>query len=76
VKRLREEMRAYVAKNGPCPRPDGQLVDLVPRPRTNLSQASVVRAYGPLKGVKVLAKLKKDGAIEEKENLELRAVRR
>jgi len=74
--KLREEMRAWVSKNGPGVRPDGQLVDLVPRPRTNLSQASVVRAYGPLKGAKVLAKLKADGAIEEKENLELRAVRR
>jgi hypothetical protein len=73
---LTGELRAWVQKNGPAVRPDGQTVDLIPRKRTNLSQASVVRAYGPLKGGKVLDKLRRDGAIEESENLELRATRR
>ena len=70
------EMRSWVKANGPAQRPDGWLVDLVPRKRTNLSQASVIRAFGPLKGAKILAQLRAAGAIEEIENLELRAVPR
>jgi hypothetical protein len=73
---LREEMRAWVSIHGPGVRPDGQLVDLTPRTKTNLSQASIVRALGPLKGGKMIAKLKSLGAIETKTNLELRAVKR
>jgi hypothetical protein len=74
--RLREEMRAWVAKNGPGIRPDGALVDLVDKEVTRLSQASVIRALGPLKGAKEIQRLKKIGAIETKTQKELRAVRR
>jgi PD-(D/E)XK nuclease superfamily len=73
--RLREEMRAWVRNNGPAVRPDGQLIDLVERTKTSLSQASVVRALGALKGGKMLQKLKAAGAIETKTNLELRVVK-
>ena len=71
---LVSEMRAWIKANGPGVRPDGRSVDLVPRKRSNLSMASIIRAYGPLAGGKLIAKLKADGAIEELENLELRSV--
>lgn len=74
--KLREEMRAWVTKNGPGIRPDGALVDLVEKEVTGLSQASIVRALGPLKGGKEIERLRKMGAVETKKRLELRAVRR
>lgn len=74
--RLREEMRAWVARNGPGVRPDGQLVDLVEKEVTGLSQASIIRALGPLKGAKEIARLKKLKCVETKKRLELRAVKR
>jgi hypothetical protein len=74
--RLREEIRAWVSRFGPGIRPDGQLVDLVERTKTSLSQASVIRAMGPLAGGKMLAKLKEVGAVETKTGMELRAVKR
>jgi hypothetical protein len=73
---LGEEMRTWVKYHGPGVRPDGQYVDLIPRSRTTLSQASIVRALGPLKGKALIEKLRKLGCVTETENLELRAVRR
>jgi hypothetical protein len=70
------EMTAWVKANGPGQRPDGQIVDLVERSRSNLSMASIVRAYGPLKGKALIEKLRKEGAIETLSHLELRAVPR
>lgn len=74
--RLREEMRAWIRAHGIGVRPDGLVVDLVSRKRSNLSQASIMRTYGALKGAKLIDKLKNEGAIEEIDTLELRAVRR
>jgi PD-(D/E)XK nuclease superfamily protein len=73
--RLREEMRGWVTQHGPGLRPDGKAVDLVGVEKTNLSQASIIRAMGPLKGGKEIERLRKLGAIETRTNLELRAVR-
>jgi hypothetical protein len=74
--RLRDEMRAWVGLNGPGVRPDGSYVDLVPKEVTGLSQASIIRALGKLKGAKEIQRLKKLGAVETKTRIELRAVKR
>ena len=74
--RLRDDMRAWVKAHGPGQRPDGQLVDLVPKEVERLSKASILEAYGKIKGHRVLEKLRKDGALSTKEQIELRAVRK
>lgn len=74
--RLREEMRVWVKMNGPGIRPDGQAVDLVEKEVSNLSQASILRALGPLKGAKEIKRLEGLGCIEKRPRLELRAVKR
>jgi len=71
--RLRDEIRAWVKQHGPGIRPDGQIVDLVETETTNLSQASIERALGPLKGAKEIERLNKLGCIEKKKRVELRA---
>ena len=72
---LREEIRSLVEKSGPIPRPDGQFVGLVSRSYTNLSQASIKRALGEVKGGREIARLEKLGCIESGERLELRAIK-
>jgi len=72
---LREEIRSLVEKSGPIPRPDGQFVGLVSRSYTNLSQASIKRALGEVKGGREIARLEKLGCVESSERLELRAIK-
>lgn len=72
-KTLREQIRSWVKDNGPAVRPDGKVVDLVSKAFSNLSQASIMRAMGPIEGGKELERLEKAGAIERGERMELRA---
>lgn len=74
--RLRTEIRGWVKAHGVGVRPDGMVVDLVEKEVSNLSQASILRALGPLEGAKMIAKLDKLGCIEKRPRVELRAVRR
>ena len=76
-KAARAEMRAFVVANptaGAVRPQDGKVLTMVTKKYTNLSQASILRAYGKVKGERVLKKLRTDGAIEEGERLELHAL--
>lgn len=73
---IARELRQWVKKNGPAPRPDGQSVDLVERPYSNLSQLSIIRALGELHGKREIERLRKLGCIEEGRRPELRATKR
>ena len=66
------EIRSWITQNGDAVRPDGKDVGFVPRPFTNLSQASIKRALGELKGAKEIERLRKLGCIESGERKELR----
>jgi hypothetical protein len=66
------EIRVWIAKNGSAVRPDGREVGFVDRPFTNLSQASIIRALGEIKGRREIERLKKLGCIESGERPELR----
>lgn len=72
---LRDEMKAWVKQYGPAERPDGMLVDIVKKATTNLSQASIKRALGEVKGLAELRRLEKLGCVEHGERDELRAVK-
>jgi DNA-binding transcriptional ArsR family regulator len=69
-----EENRAWITKNGAAVRPDGKLVDFISRHYSNLSQASIVRALGPIKGGEMIDDLKEKGCIEQGERMELRTL--
>jgi hypothetical protein len=69
---IRQWIRAHPEEE--AIRPDGKRLQFVKRKWNSLSQSSIVRAYGKEKGEKVLAKLRKDGAIESGEREELWAL--
>jgi hypothetical protein len=69
------EIRNWIKAHGAAIRPDGSAVDFVERSFTNLSQASIIRALGKLKGGKEIERLKKLGAIEQGVRKELRVVK-
>jgi len=69
---LRDEARGWIRKNGPAVTPSGSVYELVEKDVTNLSQASIVRALGELKGRKEIERLKRLGAIETSKRVELR----
>ena len=71
---LRNEIRAWVKAHGPGVRPDGKVVDLVETEVTNLSQASIERALGPLKGAKEIERLTKLGCVETRKQVSLKAL--
>jgi hypothetical protein len=71
---ITSQIRDAVAAMGPCPRPDGKVVDLVKRPFTNLSMSSIKRQLGEVEGKKLIDKLEELGAIEHGERYELREV--
>jgi hypothetical protein len=73
--RLGEEIRAWVAANGPGECPDGSTVELVEKMVERLSKSSVLAALGPDKGNAMLDSLRSCGALAEKAQLELRAVK-
>lgn len=73
--RLRAEIRAWVKMHGAGVRPDGLSVKLIAKEVTSLSQASIMRALGPVKGAKELKRLEKLGCIEKTTREELRAVK-
>ena len=71
---LRDEMRRWVEANGVAS--DGrEMIDLVPRAFSNLSQSSIKRALGEARGAEELARLDALGCIERGERLELRQVK-
>lgn len=72
--RLKSEMKRWIEQNGPGVRPDGQLVDLIEKPWTNLSQASIKRALGEVEAARVIKMLEKKGCIEHTTRKEMRAV--
>lgn len=70
---LRAEMRAWIRLHGPAIRPtDGRSIDIVTKTVARLSQASIIRALGSLKGKKEIERLRKLGCIEKKEQEEIR----
>lgn len=73
--RLYSEIRHWVETNGPGIRPDGQEVTLVPKEVERLSKEGIIKAFGPLKGGKLLEQLRAAGALTTTTQLELRAVR-
>jgi hypothetical protein len=73
--RLREEIRAWVASNGIGERPDGQTVEIVEKMVERLSKSSIITALGPEKGNAMLDQLRGCGALAERPQLELRAVK-
>jgi hypothetical protein len=70
-----DEIRNWIKQNGTALRPDGDGVDLVERDYANLSQQSIIRALGRLKGGREIQRLKKLGAIETGTRKELRIVK-
>jgi Protein of unknown function (DUF2800) len=73
--RLGEEIRAWVATNGPGECPDGSTVELVEKMVERLSKRSILDALGPEVGERMLEELRECGALAEKPQLELRAVK-
>lgn len=73
--KLRAEIRDWVTRNGVGERPDGQTVELVEKTVERLSKASVLEALGPAKGNAMLDSLRACGALAEKPQMELRAVK-
>jgi hypothetical protein len=73
--RLREEIRAWVAANGPGERPDGSTVEIVEKMVERLSKRSILEALGPVRGEAMLDQLRSCGALAERPQLELRAVK-
>jgi Protein of unknown function (DUF2800) len=73
--KLRTEIRDWVARNGPAERPDGSTVELVEKMVERLSKSSVLAALGPDKGNAMLDSLRACGALAERPQLELRAVK-
>jgi hypothetical protein len=71
---ITSQIRDAVEVMGPCPRPDGKVVDLVKRPFTNLSMSSIKRQLGEVEGKKLIDKLEELGVIEHGERYELREV--
>jgi PD-(D/E)XK nuclease superfamily len=69
---LDDEIRKWIRENGDAVRSDGREVGFVERPYTNLSQESIRRALGPIKGGKLIDRLRKMGVIESGIRLELR----
>jgi hypothetical protein len=77
AKSAKADIRAFVMAHpyDVVIRPDGKVLQFVDRKYTNLSQASILRAYGAEKGGRLIQKLKKDKAIEEGSRQELWALR-
>lgn len=69
-----DAIKQRIVEHGPAVRSDGRLLAIVTSKRKNLSQASILRAYGAVKGAKEIARLAADGAIEEVPRQELRVV--
>lgn len=67
AKKLRAEIKSWVAANGPVSRPDGKEIAIVMRPFTNLSMESIKRKLGKLEGGRLIEKLEKQGVIERGE---------
>jgi hypothetical protein len=75
ARKMRGELKAYVEANGACKRPDGQTVDLVSRPFSQLSMASIRRGLPKEEAEALIDELAARGCIEHGERLELRAVK-
>jgi Protein of unknown function (DUF2800) len=73
--RLGEEIRAWVAAHGPGEAPNGDTVELVSREVERLSKKSILEALGPSKGEAMLESLRACGALAERTQVELRAVK-
>jgi hypothetical protein len=73
--KLRAEIRDWVSRNGAAERPDGQTVEIVEKMVERLSKSSIIAALGPAKGNAMLDQLRACGALAEKAQLELRAVK-
>lgn len=68
-----DEIREMVRGGLEVSRPDGKILVLENRTYERLSKASILRAYGPDKGAKVLEGLREKGALVEETREELRA---
>jgi hypothetical protein len=77
AEQLRPMMREWVRENGPGIRPDGQVVDLETSSRSNLSMASIRRAFTragkPEKADEVIRLLEANGCVEHTDVESLRA---
>ena len=75
-KPTKEAIRAWVRAHPEveATREDGKVLRFISKGYTNLSQASILRAYGKKAGERLIKKLKKDGAIEEGKREELWAI--
>jgi hypothetical protein len=67
TKRVRERITEYVKQNGPLELDNGKYAKVVPGRTSNLSQASIKRALGPVQGNDVIQQLREAGCIEETE---------
>jgi hypothetical protein len=77
AKPTKEAIRMWVREHPKetAVREDHKVLQFVSRGFSNLSQASILRAYGAVKGTQLIEKLKKDGAIEQGTREELHAVK-
>lgn len=65
TKKVREKITEYVRMNGPLELDNGKYAKVVPGTTSNLSQASIKRALGPVQGNDVIQQLREAGCIEE-----------
>lgn len=70
---LNAKAHETIAKHGPGLRPDGKIVDLVTRPYSNLSLASIRRALPKEEAAALIDELGAKGCIETHDRVELRA---
>jgi len=73
AKMARAELREEVRAGALYERPDGKVLTLVTKEIERLSKKSILEAYGPKEGEKVLERLRMDGALQMVEQEELRA---
>lgn len=68
-----DETREMVRSGVEVVRPDGKVLGLENRTYERLSKSSILKAYGPEKGAKLLDEMRKKGALAEETREELRA---
>jgi len=73
AKMARNELQEQVRAGAIIERPDGKTLELIEKTVERVSKSSILKAYGPEEGERVLTKLRADGALVAETHEELRA---
>jgi len=73
AKMARNELQEQVRAGAIIERPDGKTLELIEKTVERVSKSSILKAYGPEEGERILTKLRTDGALTKETHEELRA---